>query len=95
MSSNQPTIPVAHPRIRTQMGILFGFVGIFIVVIVTFGIIWALYNKRQEKREWARKERLIEEGWGVADIGGKEKGTDRDVGIGGEGREEVHDGGSG
>jgi hypothetical protein len=95
MPSNQPTIPVAHPRIRTQMGILFGFVGIFIVVIVTFGIMWILYNKRQEKRELARKEKLIEEGWGVADIGEKGKGRGRDVGISGEGREEVHDGGSG
>jgi hypothetical protein len=91
MSSNQPTIPIAHPRIRTQLGILFGFVGIFIIVIVTFGVMWALYNKRQEKRELARKERLIEEGWGVADIGEKGKGRDRDMGIGGEEREEVDD----
>jgi hypothetical protein len=90
MSSNQPTIPAAHPRVRTQLGILFGFVGIFIVVIVTFGVMWALYNKKQEKRELARKERLIEEGWGVSDIGEKGKGRDGDMGIDGEG-EKVDD----
>ncbi len=74
MSSNQPTIPESHPRVRTQLGILFGFVGIFIVLTISFGVIWVLYNKRQERKEEERRRMLIEEGWGSADAGLGEKG---------------------
>ncbi|KAE9372449.1 hypothetical protein N431DRAFT_483239 [Stipitochalara longipes BDJ] len=78
MPNNQPTIPPSHPRLRTQFGILFGFVGIFIVVIICFGITWRLWNLREERREEERKRILIEEGWGVQD-GVGEKGKARVV----------------
>ena len=78
MPNNQPTIPPTQPRLRTQMGILFGFVAIFLVVIVAFGITWRLWNIREEKKETERKRVLIEEGWGIQD-GVGEKGKQRVV----------------
>ena len=75
MPDSQPTIKPTHPRLRTQMGILFGFVAIFIVVIIAFGITWRLWNIREEKKEAERKRILIEEGWGIQDgVGEKGKG---------------------
>ncbi|PMD57570.1 uncharacterized protein K444DRAFT_614974 [Hyaloscypha bicolor E] len=60
------------------MGILFGFVAIFLVVIVAFGLTWRLWNIREEKKETERKRVLIEEGWGIQD-GVGEKGKQRVV----------------
>jgi hypothetical protein len=78
MSNNEPTIPPSHPRLRTQFGILFGFVAIFIVVILCFGFTWRMWNIREEKKEAERKRVLIEEGWGLRD-GVGEKGKERVV----------------
>jgi len=78
MSNNQPTIPPSHPRLRTQFGILFGFVGIFIVVIVCFGVSWRLWNIHAERREEERRQRLLEAGGGLRD-GVGEKGKERVV----------------
>jgi len=61
---------------RTQMGILFGFVAAFIVVIVSYGVAWKVYNKREERKEKARKEGLIERGFGAGEMEG-EKGKGR------------------
>jgi hypothetical protein len=55
---------MVKPDMRKQFGILFGFVAIFIVVIVSFGIMWKLYNKLEQKKENEEKRRLIEAGWG-------------------------------
>ena len=60
------------------MGILFGFVAIFLVIIVAFGLTWRLWNIREEKKETERKRVLIEEGWGILD-GVGEKGKQRVV----------------
>jgi len=60
------------------MGILFGFVAIFLVVIVAFGLTWRLWNIREENKETERKRMLIEEGWGIQD-GVGEKGKQRVV----------------
>lgn len=58
---------------HTQIGILFGFVAAFIIVIVSYGLAWRLYNKREEKVEAARKASLVERGFGSEKIEG-EKG---------------------
>ncbi|TAQ85478.1 hypothetical protein B7494_g6197 [Chlorociboria aeruginascens] len=49
---------------RTQFGILFSFVSIFIVVLVSYGLAWHLRNKREEEKEIVRKAGLIERGFG-------------------------------
>jgi hypothetical protein len=78
------------------MGILFGFVGAFIIVITTFGISWRVYNKRQERREAERKAALMERGFGGSTEGmvdvekGNGKGMQRDIG-GSEVRDGVRD----
>ena len=75
MSTNEPQFPLSHPLLRTQMGmcILFGFVAIFIVVMLA----WRAWNERGERREAERRGRLMEEGWGLQD-GIGEKGRDRE-----------------
>jgi len=50
-----------------EYGVLFGFVGVFIVVIIAFGIGWRLHNRREVKKEAARKAELIERGFGTLD----------------------------
>ncbi|PMD14451.1 hypothetical protein NA56DRAFT_694092 [Hyaloscypha hepaticicola] len=74
MSNNEPPLSLTHPLLRTQTCILFGFVGIFIVVIVAFGI---TSRGREVRREAERRGRLIEEGWGSQD-GVGEKGRERE-----------------
>ena len=91
MPNSQPTIPPSHPRLRTQFGILFGFVAIFIVVIICFGLTWRVWNIREQRREEERKRLLIEEGWGIRD-GIGEKGKERVVRDFRVEREEVEDG---
>jgi hypothetical protein len=77
MSSNNPTLPLSHPLLRTQMGmcILFGFVAIFLVAVLAR----RARNEREERREAERRERLVEEGRGLQDgVGVGEKGRDRE-----------------
>lgn len=71
---------------RTQFGILFGFLGAFILVILCYGVVWRLYNKREEKKEAARKTDLIERGFGSSrefEEKGKEREEYRDAGAAG------------
>jgi hypothetical protein len=37
------------------------------VAIVCFGVSWRLWNIRAERREEDRRQRLLEEGWGLRD----------------------------
>jgi hypothetical protein len=62
---------------RTQIGILFGFVAAFIIVIESYGEAWRVYNKREERKEAARKASLIEREFGAGEIEG-EKGKSRE-----------------
>lgn len=63
---------------QTQLGILFGFVGLLILFFIGFGIIWRMRNKREAKRELERKERIIEMGFGPKEMWEGEKGKGRD-----------------
>jgi hypothetical protein len=80
MSSSQSTLPVIHARTDTQLGILFGFVGLFILAIATYSVLWKAYNKRDERLERERERSLLEKGFGV--IGEEGKGKERG-GVGG------------
>lgn len=60
----------------TQIAILFGFVAAYIIVITSYGVLWRLYNKREEKKEEERKRSLIEHGFGAGEVG--EKGKSRE-----------------
>ena len=76
---------------RSEFGILFGFVGAFILVFVCYGVMWKLNNKREEKKEAARKADLTERGFGSGSGEFEtEKGKRREeygnaTGIGGQG----------
>lgn len=64
---------------RTQIGIIFGFVAAFIIVIASYGVAWRLYNKREERKEAARKASLMERGFGAGSAGEiEEKGKSRE-----------------
>lgn len=47
-----------------QLGILFGFVGAFIVVSTAYSILWFAKNKRSVQKEEERKAELIKRGFG-------------------------------
>jgi len=47
-----------------QFGILFGFVGAFIVVSAVYSVLWFAKNRRAERGEEERKAELIERGFG-------------------------------
>ena len=49
---------------KTEIGIIFGFIAIFLLVITSYGIVWKLWNKKEAEREAARKAGLIERGFG-------------------------------
>jgi hypothetical protein len=49
---------------RTELGILFGFVAIFLLVVTSYGAAWKLWNKKEETIEAERKAGLIERGFG-------------------------------
>lgn len=55
-------------ELQTQLGILFGFVGLLIVFLIGFGIVWRMRNKREAKREAERKERIIEMGFDPKEV---------------------------
>ncbi|CZR58512.1 uncharacterized protein PAC_08404 [Phialocephala subalpina] len=70
-SSSEPKIPTHIGSTRTQMGILFGFVAIFLVIGASYSIIWRMYNKREERQEAERKQALLDRGFGP--LGGVKK----------------------
>lgn len=62
---------------NTQIAIIFGFVAAYIIAATLYGILWRLYNKREEKKEAERKRSLIERGFGAGEVEG-EKGKSRE-----------------
>ncbi|KUJ14112.1 uncharacterized protein LY89DRAFT_687362 [Mollisia scopiformis] len=72
-SSSQQTLPVVHAKLSTQMGILFGFVAIFIVILISYSTVWWLYNKREERQEAQRKQDLIDRGFGPSGYSDEKK----------------------
>lgn len=79
---SQPVIPTSYPKLSTQLGILFGFVGLFILSASTYTVLWKLYNKREEKAERARELDLKQRGFGV--MADNEKGQGGGRGAAGE-----------
>jgi len=45
---------VAPPSIGHELGVMFGFMAIFLVVIITYWVIWQFSNKRSLKKERER-----------------------------------------
>lgn len=58
------------PRIQWtmghEMGVMFGFIALFIIVTVAFAIFWVGKNKRQARAEHERQEALRQAGWGLS-----------------------------
>lgn len=47
-------------------------------MILSFGVVWRMWNIKEEKKEAQLRDRLIEEGWGIQH-GAGEKGKARVV----------------
>ncbi|KAL8659183.1 MAG: hypothetical protein Q9202_007245 [Teloschistes flavicans] len=62
---NTPKVPF-HPGLplSQELGIMFGFIATFILVLLVYYYSWQVVNNIESKREWARKVRLAQMGIG-------------------------------
>ncbi|KAF2259262.1 hypothetical protein CC78DRAFT_537198 [Lojkania enalia] len=49
---------VPPPSVGHEIGVLFGFLGFMLVCMVIYGVVWTIGNKRSQRREAERVERL-------------------------------------
>jgi hypothetical protein len=57
--SDDPQKPyIPPPSTGHELGIMFGFIGLMIISMVTYGIVWQIGNKRSLKKEQERIEQL-------------------------------------
>jgi len=75
-------LPEIQSDTRQEIGVMIGFIAIFILVITTFTITWRMKNKRQSALEEQRQAELREKGFGMRGglRGEKEKGVRDAVG---------------
>jgi len=87
-----------------DFGVLFGFVGIFIVFLGAYSLVWHMNTKREERKEAARKAALVERGFGPLDekdlnINGRKgknsQGAEYSQGLGQHGQASTFGSGSG
>jgi len=45
---------VPPPSVGHEIGVMFGFIGVFIVAMVVYGVLFQMYNKRGQKKEIER-----------------------------------------
>lgn len=70
-----------------EMGIMWGFIGLFIISTGAFAVFWVGKNKRQAQKERERQEVLRQAGWGLD--GWKDEKGDRKFGYNGTEEERV------
>ncbi|OBT67690.1 hypothetical protein VE03_03513 [Pseudogymnoascus sp. 23342-1-I1] len=84
MVAETPKLPMLHANNRQEIGIMAGFIVLFIIVTVVFSVLWSAKNRRHDKLEVERQRDLKEQGWGLQgwDRLGKDKGREGN-GLGG------------
>jgi hypothetical protein len=78
---SQPTkLPMIESNTYQEIGVMVGFMAIFVIVIISFAVVWRSKNKRQAQKEEMRRRELNEKGFGISGgglkggPGGREKG---------------------
>ncbi|KAF2665211.1 hypothetical protein BT63DRAFT_429136 [Microthyrium microscopicum] len=59
--SEKPYIPI--PSVGHELGIMFGFIGLFILAFAAYAIAYKIYNKKLQKKEAERVRALKASGW--------------------------------
>lgn len=54
-----------HASIGQEIGVMCGFIVLFILVTAIFSIFWHFKNKRQSTKEAERQRLVNEQGWGI------------------------------
>ncbi|KAL8999377.1 MAG: hypothetical protein Q9169_001803 [Polycauliona sp. 2 TL-2023] len=62
------------PPLSQELGVMFGFIVLFILILVVYYYAWLITNEWEAKAEWKRKERLASMGIGVVPVVGRRKG---------------------
>ncbi|KFY43687.1 hypothetical protein V494_01845 [Pseudogymnoascus sp. VKM F-4513 (FW-928)] len=60
-----PKLPTLNANVRQEVGIMVGFIALFILVTAIFSFLWSSKNKRHDKIEVERQRDLKEKGWGL------------------------------
>src|SRR5690554_894145 len=68
-----PKLPMLEANINQEIGILVGFVALFMISTIAFSVGWNIKNKRQALKEVERQRVLNENGWGLQGWHGSEK----------------------
>ncbi|KAI4098425.1 MAG: hypothetical protein L6R37_006507 [Teloschistes peruensis] len=62
-----PKIPFhPGPPLSHELGVMFGFIAIFILAVLVYYYSWRIVNEIEAKREWKRRVRLA--GMGIGDV---------------------------
>jgi hypothetical protein len=75
--SSSMTLPEIQSNTRQEIGVMVGFIAVFLLVIAAFTVTWRRKNKRQSALEEQRQAELREKGFGMRSglSGEKEKGV--------------------
>jgi hypothetical protein len=65
--------PITNPPMGQEIGILVGFIALFILTLIAFSVFWVAKNRVQAKKEFERSEKLKADGWGLKGWTGSEK----------------------
>ncbi|KAL8805211.1 MAG: hypothetical protein Q9182_002086 [Xanthomendoza sp. 2 TL-2023] len=63
------------PPFAQELGVMFGFIVLFVLILVVYYYAWLIMSEWEAKMEWKRRERLASMGIGVVPVvGGREGG---------------------
>ncbi|KFY09359.1 hypothetical protein V491_08237 [Pseudogymnoascus sp. VKM F-3775] len=65
MVAETPKLPMLHAKVRQEVGIMVGFIALFIIVTAVFSFLWNSKNTRHDKLEVERQRDLKAQGWGL------------------------------
>ncbi|OBT77790.1 hypothetical protein VF21_03805 [Pseudogymnoascus sp. 05NY08] len=65
MVADTPKLPMLHANNRQEIGVMVGFIAVFIIVTALFSFLWSSKNKRHDTFEVERQRGLKEQGWGM------------------------------
>ncbi|KFY25164.1 hypothetical protein V493_04804 [Pseudogymnoascus sp. VKM F-4281 (FW-2241)] len=65
MAAKSPKLPMLHANNKQEIGVMIGFIALFLIVTALFSILWSAKNKRHDKEEVERQRDLKERGWGM------------------------------
>jgi hypothetical protein len=62
------------PSLGHELGIMFGFITLFVLATVVYYVMWQAGNKRDERTELGRREALAQKGFRTEKSGESETG---------------------